>query len=277
MRDWLDTDPRAARFAVEFRDLTVSLDVAKQGLGRVVAGSVTYPVAGALRNSIEIAADGFVLVISAPRAVGHPVCRIGRSEAARHDHGRRLVPAGHNRARLITMSPQCDFYVDAPDQAYGPWLLGDTGMVIEGKGYVLDLSKARSPAPWSPAWRGLTLGAGTASGEKNVPDPCNTGYLRGHYAYSDAIVIGSGVLRECLPDGACHLRRDQPARTDVYLRRWCDGRMVQPDRAGRTPERADEAPAGRSVRGQPGHQVTTPIDVVSIQPDLDLAGEVDHW
>lgn len=64
VRDWLDTNPRAARFPVEFRDLTVSLETANQGLGRIVDGSVTYPVAGALRNTIEIAVDGFVLVIS---------------------------------------------------------------------------------------------------------------------------------------------------------------------------------------------------------------------
>jgi hypothetical protein len=53
---------------------------------------------------------------------------------------------------LIAISPVCDFYVDAPDRAYGPWLLGDTGMVIEGTGYVLDAParfSASSPTPSS--------------------------------------------------------------------------------------------------------------------------------
>ena len=58
---------------------------------------------------------------------------------------------------------------------------------------MLDLSTTTSPAPWSPAWRGLTLGAGTATG-KYVPDPCNTGYLRGHYTYDNAIVVNSGFF-----------------------------------------------------------------------------------
>jgi hypothetical protein len=62
--DWLDSDPRAARFPVVFSDLTVSLTEAERGLGRVVDGSVTYPVADPFRSPIEIVIGGFVVVIS---------------------------------------------------------------------------------------------------------------------------------------------------------------------------------------------------------------------
>src|SRR5262245_18018186 len=63
--DWLDTDPEIARFAVEFSDVTVSLEDAELAVGRVIDGSVTYPIADRFRGPIEIVIEGFVLVISA--------------------------------------------------------------------------------------------------------------------------------------------------------------------------------------------------------------------
>jgi hypothetical protein len=276
VRDWLDSDPRTARFLVEFSDLTVSLEEAKRGLGRVIDGSVTYPVAGPFRSPIEIVIDGFVLVISSlelsPRrstAVAEVQLPGGITDV---DSCR---PATIDLG-LITMSPVCEFYVDASNQAYGPWLLGDTGMVIEGKGYVLDLSTTASPAPWPPGWRGLTLGAGTATGEKYVPDPCNTGYLRGHYTYSDAIVISSGFfgsfyLAERITFGAINPLGQTFTFDDGAMDVWYSAIARGELRNGWT-----ELPVDAVCEGGPGRRVTTPISVVSIQPDLDLAGTLDH-
>ncbi len=276
VRDWLDSDPRAARFPVEFSNLTVSLEEAKRGLGRVIDGSVTYPVAGAFRSPIEIVIDGFVLVISSlelslRRSTAVAEVRLPGGITDVDSCQPATIDLG-----LITVSPVCDFYVDAPDQAYGPWLLGDTGMVIEGTGYVLDLSTATSPAPWSPAWRGLALGAGTATGEKYVPDPCNTGYLRGRYTYNDAIVISSGFfgtlyLAERVTFGAINPLGQTFAFDDGAMDVWYSQIVRGELRNGWT-----ELPVDAVCEGRPGRQVTTPISVVSIQPDLDLAGALDH-
>jgi hypothetical protein len=276
VRDWFDSDPRANRFAVEFSDLTVNLEEAERGVGRVVEGLVTYPVAGPLRRPIELVIDGFVLVLSSlglsPRgstAVAQVQLPGGLTDVV------SCKPALIDLGR-IRISPSCDFYVDAPGQAYGPWLLGDTGMVIEGTGYVLDLSKATSPAPWSPAWRGLVLGAGTATGEKYVPDPCNTGYLRGHYTYNNAIVVSSGFFGSLYlaqqvtfaainPLGQTFTFND--GAMDVWYSRIVRGELKN----GWT-----ELPIDAVCERRPGRRVKTPIDVVSIQPDLDLAGALDH-
>jgi hypothetical protein len=276
VRDWLDTEPRAARFPVEFSDLTVSLEEARRGLGRVIEGPVTYPIAGAFRSPIEIDIDGFVLVISSlelsPRrstAVAEVrlpggITDVDSCQPATIDLG------------LITMSPTCDFYVNAPDQPYGPWLVGDTAMVIEGTGYVLDLSTASSPAPWPPAWRGLALDAGKASGEQFVPDPCNTGYLRGHYTYTDAIVVGSGFfgsfyLAEPVSFTAINPIGQAFTFDDGAMDIWYSQIVRGELRNGWT-----ELPIDAVFEGTIGHRVRTPIDVVSIQPDLDLAGVLDH-
>jgi hypothetical protein len=276
VRDWLDSGPRTARFLVEFSDLTVSLEEAEHGLGRVIDGSVTYPVAGGFRGPIEIVIDGFVLVISSLELSLHRSTAVAE---VRLPGGITDVdscrPATIDLG-VIGISSACDFYVDAPDQAYGPWLLGDTGMVIEGTGYVLDLSTAISPAPWSPAWRGLVLGAGTATGEKYVPDPCNTGYLRGHYTYNDAIVISSGFfgnlyLAEQVTFEAINPLGQTFAFDDGAMTVWYS-RIV----GGELKNGWTDLPVGAVCEGTPGDRVRTPISVVSIQADLDLAGALDH-
>ena len=66
VRDWLDSDPRAGGYAVEFSELTVSLADA-----RVIDGSVKYTVAGPYRGPIEIVIEGFVLVISSLELTPH--------------------------------------------------------------------------------------------------------------------------------------------------------------------------------------------------------------
>ena len=92
----------------------------------------------------------------------------------------------------IVLSPSSDYSIEAPAATFGPWLLGETGLVVEGTGYVLDLSSSASPAPHPPAWRGLLLHNGNATGSQHVPDPCNTGYLRGDFTFADAVIVASG-------------------------------------------------------------------------------------
>jgi hypothetical protein len=89
VRDWFDSDPRANRFAVEFSDLTVNLEEAERGVGRVVEGW-SPTVAGPLRRPIELVIDGFVLVLSS----------LGLSLAGRPRSPRCSCPAGS-----LTSSP----------------------------------------------------------------------------------------------------------------------------------------------------------------------------
>ena len=158
--DWIGTDPKAAKFAVELTDVTVSLEEAKRGIARIVEGLVRYPVKVPFPRPIEIVIDGFVLVLSAIELTPHGATTVAevRLPGGIADAGScqpATIDLGH-----IAMSPRCDFYLDAPTRGYGPWLLGDTGMVIEGTGFVLDLSPTTSPPPWPAAWRGLVLRGG---------------------------------------------------------------------------------------------------------------------
>ncbi len=274
--DWIDTNPKAARFAVELIDVTVSLDDVWRGIATIVDGLVRYPVKVPFPRPIEIVIEGFVLVLSmieltargstAVAEVRLPggIADIDSCQPATIDLGR------------ISMSSRCDFYVDAPNQAYGPWLLGDTGMVIGGTGFVLDLSSTISPPPRPAAWRGLVLRSGNASGEKFVPEPCNSGYLRGHYSYTDALVVSSGFQGTLeLADPVSFTALNPLGQTLTFESGWLDVHDSAVA-AGELRDGSTELPTDAVCVSVPGDQVKIGLDVVSIQPDLDLAGVFDY-
>lgn len=276
MPGWLGSAPASAGFPVQFSDLTVSLDGVPAGVGRVIDGVVTYPIGGHVRYPIEIVIDGFTVIITTLELTPHRstgtaqvqlpggITDVGSCEPAIIDLG------------IITMSPSCDFYLDAPDQAYGPWLLGDTGLVIEGTGYVLDLSAVTSPAPWPASWRGLTLGAGAGSGEQFVPEPCNTGYLRGQYTYPDAIVVSSGFYASLALAKPVSFTAINPLGTTLTFR--AGSMIIWSSRiaGGELSDGSIELPTDAVCAGQPGQPVIIPLDAIAIQPDLDLAGVLDY-
>ena len=245
------------------------------GLDRVIEGRSSIPIAGPFRGPIEIVIDGFMLVISSLELSPH---RSTAAPTVRLPGGSRDVDSCRPATIDLGRDPlvaDCDFYVDAPDQAYGPWLLGDTG-----SGHRRHRLRARpehdaEPAPGRRAGVGSCSVRGTATGENFVPDPCNTGYLRGHYTYADAIVVSSGFFGSFYLAEPVSVQRAQPARPDVHVDA-ADGRLVQRDRPRRVEARVDGRSRRRRVRGPAGSPGGTRSTAVSIQPDLDLAGAVDH-
>ncbi len=271
VQGWLDTDPPAASFLVEFDDLTVDVSAGK-GRGTVVDGKAAYPIVGPVPRPIEFEIAGFTIVVTAfnldpRRSTADAEVRLPGSVRDAVTCGPATIDLGR-----IRLSRTCDYFIDAPDRAYGPWLLGDTGMVIEGTGFVLDLSTTASAPGWAPTWRGLVLRAGAASGMQHIPDPCNSGYLRGIYQYTDATVIASGVfgtLDLTAPVAFAALNPFGQAFSfdggslDVRYSAIASGTLVQ----GRT-ELLVEALCDRL----PGVPVVVDLPAVSVQPDLDLVG-----
>jgi hypothetical protein len=273
---WLGTAPPSAGFPVEFSDLTVAVVDIEPGLGRVIDGVVTYPIAGKVRYPIEIVIDGFTVVISSLELSPHRSTAVAqvRLPGGITDVG-SCQPATIDLG-IVAMSPSCDFYIDAPDQAYGPWLLADTGLVVEGTGHLLDLSTATSPAPWPPSWRGLILSAGTATGEQFVPEPCNTGYLRGHYTYPEAIVVSSGFYGSLVLAKPVSFTAINPLGQTFTFNNASLGIWASQIIGGELSNGSTELLLDAVCVGQPGWPVIIALDSVSIQPDLDLAGAFDH-
>jgi hypothetical protein len=268
---WLESDPLAALVAVEFRDLAV--DVAQHV---VVDGSVTYPVAGLLPPPLRIPIAGFTLVISrfaifARRGFQGSASVIlpsGVTDAS--SCGPAVIDLGR-----IALSPTGDYFFDEPDREYGPWLLGDTGMLLGGTGFTLDLSLTASAPGWPPAWRGLVLVEGTASGEQHVPEPCNSGYLRGTYAFHAATIDATGfagLLELAAPISFTALNPFGQTFTfssgELTIQASAIAAGVFP--VGRT----DLLPT--AVRGKTlSDTATFELTAVSVQPDYSLSGVLD--
>lgn len=263
--DWVGRLPQRNGFPVELRDVTIAVEVGFVTRSRIIEGSVAYRVPGRFHRPIQVTRNGFTVTISSldlspkgGRAVATVQLPGGLTEV---DSCR---PASIDLG-AVTMSPSCELYVDAPDQAYGPWLLADTGLVIDGTGYEFDFSSAAR----------LRLGPGTATGEKTVPNPCNTGYLRGRYTYGHATVVSSGFF------GTIHLA--DPVSFDAINPlgqsfTFAEGGMdiwYSKIVRGELKNGWSDLPEVAVCEGTPGHRVRTPIAVVSVQPDLDLAGAFD--
>ncbi|NQX13465.1 hypothetical protein HQQ80_17700 [Microbacteriaceae bacterium VKM Ac-2855] len=269
--DLVDADSPRSRFAVEFDDLTV--DASDARLGRVTGGIARY--IDERSHPVEICIEGFTLVLASivfdpRRSTAEASVRLPDGVVDAVSCGPAMLDLGS-----IRLSPRCDYYIDRPDLAFGPWLVGDTGVIIEGTGCVLDLSNLRSPSPLPPPWRGLLLHAGRASGAERVPEPCNSGYLRGEYTFSDAVVIATGfagLLELATPMGFTAINPFGQGFAMV-------AGALQLDRSevaagwfrGETELLVDAV-----CEGAPGNVVRVELPHVSVQPDLDLTAILDH-
>lgn len=274
--DWWHGTKWQSGFLVSFEGATISIEGSHPQVSEFVEGEAVYPAKGASAADIEIEIAGFTVLVHTLRL--SPKKSIATASA--------LLPGGLADAEScrpatldlgkIAMSPNCQFYIDAPDRAFGPWLMADTGLIIQGEGYLLDLSTSQSPSPWGPAWQGLLLQSGTATGENTIPEPNNTGYLRGHYAFTKAILLNSGFFGDfTLIDPVTFTAINPLGQVfhfeEGWFRIWPSVIMNGEFRNGWT-----DLPTDAVCQGAAGSPVRTPISALTVQSDLDLAGEIRH-
>jgi hypothetical protein len=272
---WFEEERRKGDVLVSFEAKAVRLE-AKEGIGGwIIEGTARYPTRPPVPREVRVDVDGFELVITdltitPAGASGSVTVRLPDCLTDPATCDGIALDLG-----VVPLTPGCELYVDAPGQAYGPWLVGDTGLEIDGIGYTLDLSTTQSPSGRPTSWQGLELGGGTATGARSVPDPCNTGYLRGSYVHGGAVVIGAGL------DATLSLRA--PVRFEAIEPR---GHVISLDHGwlevshcriagGEFGPGTVTLPTDAVCAAAPGVPVEVRITAVSVQPDLDLAGVVD--
>ena len=281
MLGWLEQPPASGQILVEFKNATVLLDGPGAVIGQIVHGEAVYPVPRRrFPPAIEVDVDGFTLVISTLHvtpsgATGSVVVQLPGGIASADSCEPATLDLG-----VVDVPPSCGIYVDAPAGQYGPWLLGDTGLEIQGTGYVLDLRPLPvfppfPPLPWTPP-RGLRLAAGTATGENTVPDPCNTGYLRGHYTYASALIVADGFKGLVELKDPCSFRALNPRGDVVTLHAgWLD--LAQSEIvSGEFGPGHVELPSDAVCETAAGTKVVVAFGTLNVQPNLDLTGVVDH-
>ena len=272
---WFEDEPRKGDVLVEFEAKAVRLEP-KEGVGGwIVAGTAHYPTRPRVPAEVRVDVDGFELVItdltvthagaSGAVTVRLPDCLTDSATCDRVTLDLGVVP----------LTPGCELYVDVPAATYGPWLVDDTGLEIEGTGYTLDLSTTQSTAGRPASWRGLELGQGTATGARSVPDPCNTGYLRGSYAHVGAVLTGAGLDATFVLTAPVQFEAIEPRGHHISLEAgWLELTHCQIV-GGEFPQGRVKLPTDAVCRGAAGAVVEVAITAASVQPDLDLAGLVD--
>lgn len=260
---------------VHFDDVTIVPVEGQPDSGRITAGSAAYPTDPAQPKVIRLAVDGFTVVIdnlnlTPTMTRGNITLQLPACMGSAATCGPATVPLG-----MLSISPNCEFYVERPDDEFGPWIVGDTGMVAEGKGFIADFSSTQSPGGRPAAWKGLALASGTATGEKTVPDHSNTGYLAAGCTFPNgsvssagftALLSFSGPHEFTAVDPEGYVLKAEAGKLNVVGCKIASGKLgpgvvVLPSRAA-----CGEVHPGTAIKAE--------FATLTIQDDLDVAGEV---
>jgi hypothetical protein len=273
---WHNGPSHEGQVYVAFEAAALHLDSIQPSRGTIIAGEATYPTDPVIPHELHARIAGFDLLITSltisPKGASGSVTATLPGGIFSPD---ACAPAEVDLGR-VRIGPDCEIYAERPDQAYGPWLLADTGLEIEGTGFVLDLSTSRSPTGLPPGWRGLQLLNGSATGQRIVPDPCNTGYLRGAYAYHAATVDSSGFDGILVLTEPCRFEALNPRGQVVTI---MTGSLQVTDSvvaSGVVGPGDVSLPTEAICAGTPGTAVAPAITSGAIQADLDVAAVVDN-
>jgi hypothetical protein len=272
--NWWVKNPPKGQVLVSFDEVSIAR-TNQRSVGRIVSGEAVYPAKPHIPQALAPVIEGFTLHVNAltlaPNGASADITLElppGLADAA------SCAPATLPLGR-VPMTPDCEFYIDRPDADFGPWIIGDTGMLMEGSGFVLDLSDTASLPGQLPAWKGLVLKRGSASGASLLPDPSNTAYLRGKFTFSNATVTASGLDAALFLSGKHQFAALQPLGYTVEFE---SGQLAINDSqiSGGTlgPGRV-VLPSIAVRKGVPSYQVELPFHSLAVQPNIDLIGELD--
>ena len=164
----------------------------KHGEGKIVEGRAEYPIKGSKVKPFRVQKNDFSLLIhtitiSPTRSYANITVQLPPCLSSKDTCGPATLELGK-----VQFSPDCELYVEKNDSPFGPWIIGDLGLIIEGNGYIADFSSQVSPFPYLSSWKGLFLSKGSASGKDIVYPDSNTGYLTGMYGFEQGIVSDQG-------------------------------------------------------------------------------------
>ena len=259
---------------VAFTRVTIERVTGKKSTGRIVEGEVSFPADPPCPREIRLNLGGFTVLISAmtlrPTCATATATLILPDSIASTDTCRPAsLPLG-----TVAFAPDCNIYVEKPDEDFGPWLVGDTGMIVTGHGYTVDLSDARSPGARPAVWMGVILDNGRASGSPLNPSDSNTGYLAGQYQFNGALIIPAGFQGQLDLRARHAFHPTNPHGYEVTI----DGgflTLINSEVAlGQLGPGTIRLPSVSVCKGGPGNQIEASFSSLSVQSDLDLWGEV---
>ncbi|MCK4681397.1 hypothetical protein KAT59_00035, partial [Candidatus Bipolaricaulota bacterium] len=261
---------------VRFEDATIVEVPEQEGVGRIIEGAAFYPADPLYPDIIRLSIDGFtalidILTLTPTGATANVVLELPSNIAFETTCERAQLALGE-----ITITPNCEFYVEKPTDPFGPWIVGDTGLIVSGTGYIADFSSTWSPLSNPASWKGVVLQNGTGSGNALVPTTSNTGYLAGEYSFFNATVEGSGLAGQFNLLGTLIFYPLQPLGYQVTLY----GASLEVSESsvvsGQLGPGSVELPVRAVCKdGHPGDPLSATFSLLTVQADLDVGGEVN--
>ena len=181
-----------------------------------------------------------------------------------------VIDAGEQE---IDSENACEFLDIDVEAEFGPWVIGDTGLVVSGVGLVIDFHRTESYRIAPRGWRGLILIAGETPDAPAVPPVSNSGYLAAKYEFSPGSVRAEGFGATLHLAAPFSFRSFEPLGYDIELE------------AGRLHVHESSISGGNFENGQVhlpalavtepgGGRVTASYLRLRVEDDCDLRGAV---
>jgi hypothetical protein len=261
---------------VRFESLTIT-PAPQPGVGHVLAGQAVYPVTPPPATPARLKVAGFALelaqlVITPGGATATAVLEFPVSIVDPGTGHPGRVPLG-----TFPITHDCQFRRELPVQAFGPWAVGNTEMLVKGVGVTADFDKAWAPPgapPGSPAtqptWRGALLKGGDTV-PATEPVVSNSGFLRAAYTFANAEVTAPGLRGTFTLAAPFTFATLEPFD---YRVRISKGTVALLDSAVEQGGFQDDTIAmpPRAVRGPSGALVTATYASLVLDAKLDLQG-----
>jgi hypothetical protein len=257
-------------FLLSFEKVTIAPLSGSPSAGQIVKGAAALPA----KQKIFVDKGGFRvhlegLAIDPAGATATASLDLPATIASVESCDPASLPLGK-----VAIDANCNIYVERPDEDFGPWLIGDTGLVLEGHGYILDLSEVRSYANLPAVWMGLGLLTGTVSGETLNPSDSDTGYLAAQYRFVEATITPAGFQGHINLVKRHTFHPVNPQGYSIQI----DAGFLELEysliNAGKLGPGLVRLPVVSICDDQPGEVLQAEFTALSVQPGLDLWGQV---
>lgn len=251
---------------VKYENVTVKVD--QNGTtGRIIEGKAVYPANPNTTQPISLSISGFTalidsLTLTPTEGIAHINLQLPKNIASDKSCLRAELDLGETK-----ITPACEFYVKK-DASFGPWIIGDTGMIASGKsGVIADFSSYNT--------RTLFLNSGEVTGEAISPQGSNTGFITGKYTFSNAVISGNGLKTDFKLKEQHSFQTLQPLNYTISMQSGelavSESRIV----SGSLEQGEITFPL-KSICGiSPGIVSKARFSKLDINKNLDIVGEVD--
>ncbi len=266
--------PAKGNVLLHFDKVTIVPDTGWPDVGRIVVGSATYPTEHPTPKIITLSLNGFqalidVLTLTPDEGIANINLQLPGNVGSAATCGPATLPLGTTQIK-----PNCEFYVEKPGDAFGPWIIGDTSLIASGTGYTADFSSSQSPGSHPADWRGVALDQGQLSGTATIPKQSNTGYLAADFDFSDAMVVGTG-FRGLAKTGNVDFSTVDPMDYKVAAQSVQLGLTKSSIVSGKLDAGHIEFPLAAACRElDPNKAIGASFAQLVVQDDMDLAGEI---